>query len=63
MLEASLKLLNRSSEAAAELGRVRYQQGNLAEAERLLRMALSWEPGREAATLLLEKVVKLQGIK
>ncbi len=63
MLETSLKLLNRSSEAAAELGRVRYQQGNLADAERLLRMALSWEPGREAAKLLLEKVEKLQGLK
>ena len=63
MLEASLKLLNRSPEAAAELGRVRYQQGNLAEAERLLRTALSWEPGRESAKLLLEKVVKLQGVK
>ncbi len=63
MLEASLKLLNHSPEAAAELGRVRYQQGNLLEAERLLRMALSWEPGREAAKLLLEKVVKLQGVK
>ena len=63
MLEASLKLLNRSSEVAAELGRVRYQQGNLSEAERLLRMSLSWEPGRDSAKLLLEKVVKLQGFK
>ena len=63
MLETSLNLLNRSSEAAAELGRVRYQQGNLVDAERLLRMALSWEPGREAAKLLLEKIGKLQGLK